>query len=162
MKKIIPDKFEEVLLVLLLISMTSILGIQIVARYLFQNSLTWSEELVRYLFIWSAFLGVPYCINRGLSLKVVQFVDYLPSKVKKIVFMLDRILMIVFFAMIFVFGILVVRGSFLSGQRSPALGLPMYIVYSSVVVGSGLSIIRLIEKIMLCAKDREKALNSDF
>lgn len=160
--KIIPDKFEEVILVLLLISMTSILGIQIIARYLFQNSLTWSEELVRYLFIWSAFLGVPYCINRGLSLKVVQFVDYLPANLKKIVLMLDRILLIVFFAIVFVFGVLVVKGSFLSGQRSPALGLPMYIVYSSVVVGSGLAIIRVIEKIILCVKDKEEASKSDF
>ena len=44
MKKIIPDRFEEVLLVLLLISMTLVLGVQIIARYVFQNSLTWSEE----------------------------------------------------------------------------------------------------------------------
>lgn len=78
MKKIIPDRFEEVLLVLLLISMILVLGVQIIARYVFQNSLTWSEELVRYLFIWSSFLGVPYCINKGASLKVVQFIDYLP------------------------------------------------------------------------------------
>ncbi|MED9946933.1 MAG: TRAP transporter small permease subunit, partial [Peptacetobacter hiranonis] len=89
MKKIIPDRFEEVLLVLLLISMTLVLGVQIIARYVFQNSLTWSEELVRYLFIWSAFLGVPYCINKGASLKVVQFIDYLPAKLKSIVLMID-------------------------------------------------------------------------
>lgn len=162
MKKIIPDRFEEVLLVLLLISMTLVLGVQIIARYVFQNSLTWSEELVRYLFIWSAFLGVPYCINKGASLKVVQFIDYLPAKLKNIVLMIDRVLMVVFFAAIFVFGLLVVKNSFLSGQRSPALGLSMYIVYLSVVVGSGLAIIRVIEKIVLCLKNKDERIKSDF
>jgi len=161
-KKIIPDRFEEVLLVLLLISMTLVLGVQIIARYVFQNSLTWSEELVRYLFIWSAFLGVPYCINKGASLKVVQFIDYLPAKLKNIVLMIDRVLMVVFFAAIFVFGLLVVKNSFLNGQRSPALGLPMYIVYLSVVVGSGLAIIRVIEKIVLCLKNKDERIKSDF
>ena len=162
MKKIIPDRFEEVLLVLLLISMTLVLGVQIIARYVFQNSLTWSEELVRYLFIWSAFLGVPYCINKGASLKVVQFIDYLPVKLKNIVLMIDRVLMVVFFAAIFVFGLLVVKNSFLNGQRSPALGLPMYIVYLSVVVGSGLAIIRVIEKVVLCLKNKDERIKSDF
>lgn len=162
MKKIIPDRFEEVLLVLLLISMTLVLGVQIIARYVFQNSLTWSEELVRYLFIWSAFLGVPYCINKGASLKVVQFIDYLPAKLKNIVLMIDRVLMVVFFAAIFVFGLLVVKNSFLNGQRSPALGLPMYVVYLSVVVGSGLAIIRVIEKIVLCLKNKDERIKSDF
>lgn len=162
MKKIIPDRFEEVLLVLLLISMTFVLGIQIIARYIFQNSLTWSEELVRYLFIWSAFLGVPYCINKGASLKVVQFIDYLPAKFKNIILMIDKILMVVFFTLIFVFGFLVVRNSFLSGQRSPALGMPMYTVYLSVVVGSGLAIIRVIEKIILCLKNKNERNKSDF
>ena len=147
---------------ILLISMTLVLGVQIIARYVFQNSLTWSEELVRYLFIWSAFLGVPYCINKGASLKVVQFIDYLPAKLKNIVLMIDRVLMVVFFAAIFVFGLLVVKNSFLNGQRSPALGLPMYIVYLSVVVGSGLAIIRVIEKIVLCLKNKDERIKSDF
>jgi TRAP-type transport system small permease protein len=30
---------------------------QVVFRYVFNNPLTWSEELARYLFIWCAFLG---------------------------------------------------------------------------------------------------------
>lgn len=161
-KKIIPDRFEEVLLVLLLISMTLMLGVQIIARYVFQNSLTWSEELVRYLFIWSAFLGIPYCINKGTSLKVMQFVDYLPAKLKSIILMIDRVLMVLFFALVFVFGFLVVKNAFLSGQRSPALGLPMYIVYLSVVVGSGLAIVRVIEEIVLCLKNKDERTKSDF
>ena len=51
---------EETILIILLVIMTGVMGIQIVSRYVFQNSLTWSEELVRYMFVWSAFLGIPF------------------------------------------------------------------------------------------------------
>ena len=70
--------------------------------------------------------------------------------------------MVLFFALVFIFGFLVVKNSFLSGQRSPALGLPMYIVYLSVVVGSGLAIVRVIEKIVLCLKNKDERIKSDF
>ena len=57
MKKV-NEYLEEIILVVLLICMTLILGLQIVSRYVFRNSLSWSEELVRYMFVWSTFIGV--------------------------------------------------------------------------------------------------------
>ena len=54
MFKAIDDYLEETILLILLVLMTAIMGVQIVSRYVFQNSLTWSEELVRYMFVWSA------------------------------------------------------------------------------------------------------------
>ena len=63
MKKV-NEYLEEIILVILLICMTLILGLQIVSRYVFRNSLSWSEELVRYMFVWSTFIGVPYCIKK--------------------------------------------------------------------------------------------------
>lgn len=67
MLKALDDYLEETILLILLVLMTCIMGIQIVSRYVFQNSLTWSEELVRYMFVWSAFLGIPFCIKHGLQ-----------------------------------------------------------------------------------------------
>ena len=55
MLKALDDYLEETILIILLVIMTGVMGIQIVSRYVFQNSLTWSEELVRYMFVWSAF-----------------------------------------------------------------------------------------------------------
>ena len=55
----INEYLEEIILVILLVCMTLILGLQVVSRYVFQNSLSWSEELVRYMLVWSAFIGVP-------------------------------------------------------------------------------------------------------
>ena len=50
--------FEEILLVALLFIMMIIMGIQIVARYALGNSLSWSEEITRFCFIWTGFLSI--------------------------------------------------------------------------------------------------------
>lgn len=47
--------FEEILLVALLFAMMIIMGIQIFARYALSNSLSWSEEITRFCFIWTGF-----------------------------------------------------------------------------------------------------------
>lgn len=76
MKKIISwlDSYlEEALLGIFLIAMTLIMGIQVFSRYVLQTSLSWSEELTRYLFIWSGFLSVSYCTKYCISIKIEQF-----------------------------------------------------------------------------------------
>lgn len=54
MKKILhwlDENLEEFLLVFFLIAMTLIMGIQVFCRYVLGQSLSWSEEITRYLFI---------------------------------------------------------------------------------------------------------------
>ena len=50
--KWLNKNFEEFIMVSFLMIMTLIMGIQICARYLFNNSMAWTEEITRYLFVW--------------------------------------------------------------------------------------------------------------
>ena len=145
MFKAIDDYLEETILLILLVLMTAIMGVQIVSRYVFQNSLTWSEELVRYMFVWSAFLGVPFCIKHGLSIKVDQFRNLFPIPLQKALMYIDKIIIFVLFLVMFIYSCLVVKASYLSGQTSPAMQIPMWIVQLSVCVSSLLSMIRSIQ-----------------
>ena len=73
MKKVLhwlDENLEEFLLVVFLIAMTLIMGIQVLSRYVLGQSLSWSEEITRYLFIWSGFLSVSYCSKKCLSIKI--------------------------------------------------------------------------------------------
>mgnify|MGYP004463633691 FL=1 len=49
--KWLDDNLEEFLLVLLLLGMAVIMGIQVFSRFALKESLSWTEELTRYLFI---------------------------------------------------------------------------------------------------------------
>ena len=42
---------------LLMLTMVVIIFAQVLARYAFSNSLSWSEEIGRYLFVWMSFIG---------------------------------------------------------------------------------------------------------
>ena len=77
MKKVlhwIDEYLEEVLLVAALAAMAVIMGIQVFSRYVLSASLSWSEELTRYIFIWAGFLSVSYCTKKCISIKIEQFV----------------------------------------------------------------------------------------
>ena len=54
------DSLEEFLMVASLILMTLIMGIQVFSRYVLGASLSWSEELTRYIFVWAGFLSVSF------------------------------------------------------------------------------------------------------
>ena len=77
MKKIvfwIDEYLEEFVMTILLILMALIMGVQVLSRYVFGMSLSWSEEITRYLFIWSAFISVSLCTKKCISIKIDQFI----------------------------------------------------------------------------------------
>ena len=78
--KLLDDKLEEILLIILLVSMACIMGVQVFCRYILNFSLSWSEELTRYMFIWSCFISISYCIKRWISIKVDQVINMFPKK----------------------------------------------------------------------------------
>lgn len=51
------DHFEETILVYSYLLVVPLLFVQVVSRYVFNHSLSWSEELARYIFIWQVWLG---------------------------------------------------------------------------------------------------------
>ena len=161
MLKAIDDYLEETILLILLVLMTCIMGIQIVSRYVFQNSLTWSEELVRYMFVWSAFLGVPFCIKHGLSIKVDQFRNLFPIPLQKVLMYIDKIIIFLLFLVLFIYSFTVVKATYLSGQTSPAMQLPTWTVQISVTVSSLFSIIRSIQNLSHLVRGKIKLEQKD-
>ena len=161
MLKAIDDYLEETILLILLVLMTCIMGVQIVSRYVFQNSLTWSEELVRYMFVWSAFLGVPFCIKHGLSIKVDQFRNLFPVPLQRILMYIDKIIIFLLFLVLFIYSFKVVRATYLSGQTSPAMQLPMWTVQISVTVSSLLSMIRSVQNLLSLVRGKIKLEQKD-
>ena len=78
----IDEYLEEVLLVAALAAMALIMGVQVFCRYVLGASLSWSEELTRYIFIWAGFLSVSYCTKKCISIKIEQFVALFPKRGK--------------------------------------------------------------------------------
>jgi TRAP-type C4-dicarboxylate transport system permease small subunit len=148
----LDKNLEEFLMVAFLVIMASIMGVQVTMRYVFNNSLVWSEELTRYLFIWSAFISVSYCVKNQSSIKIDNLYNAVPKTVQKLFAVISKTAMLLFFLYVFKFSLEVVSSTYLSHQKSPAMGLPIYIVQMSTVVGFFLCIIRQIQNLFQTLK----------
>lgn len=150
--KWLDENLEKTILCIFLSIMVVVMGVQVVARYIFNSSLSWSEELSRYLFIWSAFLSLPYTIKNGIALKIDQLLTLFSEDGKRVINIIGHILMLVFFTFMLFKATDVVQIAINSGQRSPALGLPMYLVQASSVVGFILAIVRVVQFLVINIK----------
>ena len=95
--KKIDKNLERWVMFVLLVGMTLVLGIQIFCRFVLNNSLTWSEELARFMFIWSTFLSIGFCLKEGISLKIDTLISLFPKKVQAVILLLGDVVMTVFF-----------------------------------------------------------------
>lgn len=149
MKKIInciDEYLEEIILVFLLAAMAVIMGIQVFCRYALSMSLTWSEELTRYLFIWAGFLSVSYCTKKCISIKIEQFVALFPKRGKALFKVVNHTIELVLFLYLIPFAWKYFYSAIETGQVSSALGIPMYYVQAAPLAGFILVAIRIIQR----------------
>lgn len=145
--KWLDDYFEEVLLIIFLFLITVIMGIQIVARYAFESSLSWSEEITRFIFIWMGFLSISYCIKKDISVRIRQFVEMFSEKAMCFLNIISAVIQMLFFLYMVPFTYEYVMAAVTSQQTSPACGIPMYIIQFSALLAFALSVLRLMQVI---------------
>ena len=149
MKKLLhglDEYLEEVLLVILLAGMAVIMGIQVFCRYVLSMSLSWSEELTRYLFIWAGFLSISYCTKRCISIKIEQFVALCPKRGKALFKVINHTVELVLFFYFLPFSWRYLYSAITTGQTSPALGIPMYLVQAAPLAGFLLAAVRILQR----------------
>ena len=137
---------EEFILVVLLLAMTLIMGIQVFSRYALRSSLSWTEELTRYLFIWSGFLSVSYCTKRCLSIKIEQFVALFSRRTKAVFKVVNHTFELIFFLYMIPFAFSYMMSAVHSGQVSPACGIPMYYIQAAPLVSFLLVAFRILQR----------------
>lgn len=87
MKKILKflnDYLEETICIILMSVMTIIIFIQVIMRYVMHNSLSWSEELARYCFVWLIYIGVAYGCKLMKHIKIDAALKLFPEKSKTV------------------------------------------------------------------------------
>lgn len=128
------------LIVIMAIMVINVLW-QVFSRYISGNPSSFTDELARYLMIWVGLLGAAYVSGRNMHVAI----DVLPSrtnhKTQLLLFRIVNLLIILFaFFALVVGGIRLVYISYMLGQHSPALNVPLALVYT-VLPLSGMLII---------------------
>lgn len=145
--KILDQYLEETVVVMMLTGMTLLVGFQVIMRYVMHDSLSWSEELSRYMFIWMINIGISYGVRTNRHISVDVLATILSKKKAAFLSVLADILFFIFSVTVIMYGIEVVQRIIRMGQSSPALEIPMAWVYSSLPIGFFLVSIRLLQSI---------------
>ncbi|SKB95644.1 TRAP-type C4-dicarboxylate transport system, small permease component [Lachnospiraceae bacterium] len=144
--KYLEENLEEMLMVLMLGAMAVIMGVQVFSRYVLGVSLSWSEEITRYLFIWSAFMSVSLCTRKCISIKIDQFIKFFPERGEAAFKIVNLTFSFIYFAYLIPYSAAYLKTTIASGQVSPACGIPMYYIQAAPLVCFSLTGIRLIQR----------------
>ena len=130
---------NEWLVVLMLAAMAVIVFTNVALRYLTSHSLTWAEEVARYLMIWITFLGAGLVLRSGGHVAVTNLHDLAPNGIRRALRIVVSILLLCFFAGMAWFGHdYMVR---MGRQLTPATRIPFHYIYAAMPVGFVLLIV---------------------
>ena len=149
-------KVEYFLVAVMIAIMAIVNFMQVVFRYVIEGSLPWSEELLRFLFVWSTFLGAGIGVRKGAHLGLTAIVDNLPLSLKKFVTFVNYGVCIAFSAIIGYLGLSIVSMQAEFNVRSSAMEIQMYWISMAIPVSFVLIILHIIN-IAMGYEDREKA-----
>ncbi len=107
--------------------------------------LSWAQELCIYMFIWMAKFGAAYGVRTGIHVGVDVLVNILPAAPRRRVITFSLLCGALFTAVVAAFGASFVSDMWRTGQQSNDLEAPMWLVYLTIPLGSGLMCFRFLQ-----------------
>ncbi|CKG76294.1 Neu5Ac permease [Fusobacterium polymorphum] len=147
MKKFLQkyDKFEEYLLIGSLVFNVLLIFSQIFMRTIFNYSLSWTEELSRYIFIWQTWLGTSIALKYKQHIRVEILINiFKKAKNKKILEISVNLIWIAFSIFLLYAGTLLCKSMIARNVLSSGMRIPLVFVYSCLPISSLIVLIRLI------------------
>lgn len=132
---------NRLVLAALLAAMALLVFGNVCARYLFNASFGWVEELTRYMMIWLAYLGAGLALRHGNHVAVMLMVEALPRVPALLLRTVSGLVMAGFLAALAWIGW--EYAEFASRQRTPVLQWPTGAVYLAIPIGTALMALHL-------------------
>ena len=141
------EKVYNIILILLTVSMFIIVGYNVFMRFVINQSVGWADELSRFLFIWTSFIGAVIAFRDDEHVGLSFAVDKIKSQgIRRIIAVLQQVLILL------VLGVLTWNGYVALGtvmNVSPALSIPMSVIYAVIPVTGFLMFLIGIGKVVL-------------
>ena len=123
-------------------------------RYFFQRAITWQTELVTMLLVASTFIGSAYVLSVKAHVSMEWVYDFLSKKNIIRLKIITSFLSLVFFLLLFYFTSLMVEEAFVKNYTTGTVwSPPLWIPYSSMLIGALLMILQYIAEILKLFKE---------
>ena len=146
MLKKIYDNLEEIIGSALFLIMLIVLVAQTLSRQGVGVPLVWSEELSKLLFIYAGYLGIVAGIKDKGHVAIDVFVNKLPAKIQKWVYLFNQLLILAALITVFYISFTVVERQ--EHLEMVTLQISYVYMYAALPILTGLMIFRLIERVI--------------
>jgi TRAP-type C4-dicarboxylate transport system permease small subunit len=126
----------EIIIVTLFALLTIAVFTQVVARYVFNQPPTWTEEFARFCQVWIILLTSSICLRKGSHLAVDYLGPLLALKARRVIAVITGCLIATYSAVVVIWGVRLLMIGL--AQMSPAMHLNMGVVYLVFPIAGGL------------------------
>jgi len=120
---------------------------QVFGRYVFNYSISWTEETARYAQIWVVLMGAGIAMRRGLHVAVDALAAMLPLRWARALSILVAAGALWFLGVV-VYGSLPLIELGWLFETSPVLQVPMWIIYLSLPLGAAYFALELVARVV--------------
>jgi TRAP-type C4-dicarboxylate transport system permease small subunit len=133
---------NRALIFLMMAVMTTLVFVNVVARYAFNFSIIWTEEVSQYLMIWIAYLGAGLALREGRHVALEMLHDRLPVALSRKVRMVVGGIVLAFLGAVTVLGFQFAL--FVWNQETPVLNISLGIPSLAIPIGALLFAVHLV------------------
>ncbi|MCM3389023.1 TRAP transporter small permease [Ureibacillus chungkukjangi] len=152
------NRYSQYIAMLLLVIMVFLVFLQIVMREVLNYSFSWTEEAARYMLVWVSFISSGFAYQYGAHISIEVFVNKLKPTLNRAIKIIGTVIAIIFAIILITTGGELVLENLMN--KSPALHLPMGLVYLAIPIGALLQILNIIDllvyKNIVCSNEVSK------
>jgi len=130
----VVEKIQVFVCFLLFIGMVAVGGVSVFSRFIFNFSITWAEELIRFLCIWLTFVGAALTVRKDGHVSIDIFISLIKNdKFRAIYYVVSRLVGIAF--LICLFGPAVELVQRTGNSMAASMPIKFSYIYLAVPVG---------------------------
>ncbi len=145
--KLLDENLERWALLVFYTMLVVTMSVEVLRREIFAYSSIWGEEVVRYSFIYLAWIGAAAAVRERGHIRIDVLFHWVPTRIKALLYIFGDLMMVVVacFALYWSFEMVSVAWRFQS--VSHGLRVPMVWFLAAVPVGFSLMMFRLLQSI---------------
>ncbi len=113
----------------------------VINRFILKLTVSWTEEVARYLMIWICMIGSTIALKEGTHVAVNLFIQKFNKRNRNVIVFINNVLIFAFLIIPAFWGIQLCFSQM--GQTSPALRISMFWPFLAVPVGSIIMILHI-------------------
>lgn len=149
----VDERLEYTLSFLFYAYLTAIVFIEVVRRYIFNDSSSWGEETAVYAFIWMTYIAAAKGVKERSHLSVSLLVDRMGRRGKFAAAMLSDVCFLILALVVLYYSIVAVGQSIEFGQVMRGVSLPMWLAGIGVPFGWFLVTFRVVQRSIATIRD---------